>query len=475
MPGLLAGRLSLLTLVPLSIALVAARVAGALLFPTYDDAFITFRYARNLVHGHGFVYNPGEWVLGVTAPLFAVVPALLEALGLPVPLGMIVVNIACDLAVLYVMYRILETRAPSLVFVWFGVLYAASPILVRISVGGMEADLFLLASLLAMRLALDDRPGGALVLAAAATWLRPEGLILVGLVSLMLLRAGPGLLRSATLAAGTLIIPAAAMVWAYGSVVPNSVATKAGWHSSVSVVLGQLVWPDRFVMVLLPLAAWGGWRLWQRHRGLRLLMVWGLAYLAAYLVRTPMVWSWYAAPAQCTLMLMSAVGIVDLMARAPRGLLSADPLRWATAGGILVCTLWAVIVGTHDHLRRNSLYAEMRAWAEANDVGAASVLAMDIGAIGYFSGAYVFDGAGLVWKDWNRYRSVKQMIVENEPQYVMLNAIRNHVAVMTDPELQAAYALSVRLPARSGPLETSPDRYPAAWRQEYLIFKRKAR
>ena len=34
-----------------------------------EDAFITFRYARNIAQGLGFVYNPGERVLGTTTPL----------------------------------------------------------------------------------------------------------------------------------------------------------------------------------------------------------------------------------------------------------------------------------------------------------------------------------------------------------------------------------------------------------------------
>ena len=29
-----------------------------------DDAFISFRYARNLLEGHGLVFNPGEYVEG---------------------------------------------------------------------------------------------------------------------------------------------------------------------------------------------------------------------------------------------------------------------------------------------------------------------------------------------------------------------------------------------------------------------------
>ncbi len=35
-----------------------------------DDAYITYRYARNLSTGAGFVYNPGEPVLGTTTPLY---------------------------------------------------------------------------------------------------------------------------------------------------------------------------------------------------------------------------------------------------------------------------------------------------------------------------------------------------------------------------------------------------------------------
>jgi hypothetical protein len=41
----------------------------------YDDAYITFRYARNLVEGRGLVYNPGERVEGYTTPLFAMISA----------------------------------------------------------------------------------------------------------------------------------------------------------------------------------------------------------------------------------------------------------------------------------------------------------------------------------------------------------------------------------------------------------------
>jgi len=40
-----------------------------------DDAFISFRYARNLVEGHGLVYNPGERVEGYTNLLWTLFAA----------------------------------------------------------------------------------------------------------------------------------------------------------------------------------------------------------------------------------------------------------------------------------------------------------------------------------------------------------------------------------------------------------------
>ena len=43
-----------------------------------DDPYITYRYARNLADGRGFIYNEGERVLGTTARLYA---ALLSVPG----------------------------------------------------------------------------------------------------------------------------------------------------------------------------------------------------------------------------------------------------------------------------------------------------------------------------------------------------------------------------------------------------------
>lgn len=47
----------------------------------FEDAMIVLRYARNLVDGHGFVFNPGERVLGVTTPLHTLLATAWIELG----------------------------------------------------------------------------------------------------------------------------------------------------------------------------------------------------------------------------------------------------------------------------------------------------------------------------------------------------------------------------------------------------------
>src|SRR5262245_4613068 len=65
-----------------------------------DDAFITFRYARNLVDGHGLVFNPGERVEGYTEFLFALLMAGGIALGMAPEAFSNVLGVACGTAIL---------------------------------------------------------------------------------------------------------------------------------------------------------------------------------------------------------------------------------------------------------------------------------------------------------------------------------------------------------------------------------------
>ena len=64
-----------------------------------DDAFISFRYAQNLAHGHGLVFNPGfEAVEGYSNFLYVIVLAAFAALGIPPDLMAHVLSMAATVA-----------------------------------------------------------------------------------------------------------------------------------------------------------------------------------------------------------------------------------------------------------------------------------------------------------------------------------------------------------------------------------------
>ena len=73
---------------------------------TYDDAYISFRYAANLVAGHGLVYNPGEFIEGYTNFLWTLLIAAGMQIGVGPHITSKVVGAACSIATLVVVYRL---------------------------------------------------------------------------------------------------------------------------------------------------------------------------------------------------------------------------------------------------------------------------------------------------------------------------------------------------------------------------------
>src|SRR4030067_1950880 len=58
-------------------------IDGTRYYVLFDDAMISMRYAYNLAHGNGLVWNVGERVQGFTNPLWVFYMALLHLLPIP--------------------------------------------------------------------------------------------------------------------------------------------------------------------------------------------------------------------------------------------------------------------------------------------------------------------------------------------------------------------------------------------------------
>lgn len=159
---------------------------------TIDDAFISFRYARNLIDGHGLVYNLGERVEGYSNLSWTLMIAGAIAAGIDPEWFTTVLGGAFGLGTIVVTYRLAERLLPAspvpCVATW---LLATSPGASAHAVFGLETSLFaflVIAGILAFVREEDDerrRPWSGLIFALAGLT-RPEAPLFFGLMMLHL-------------------------------------------------------------------------------------------------------------------------------------------------------------------------------------------------------------------------------------------------------------------------------------------------
>ncbi len=151
-----------------------------------DDAYITFRYARNLINGLGFVYNPGERVLGTSTPLYTLLLAGLSLLfrtgnfpALSIWLNALADGLNC--ALLLPLGEAISGRRR--VGIAAGFLYALAPYSVTFAIGGMETSVFVLLLILTALFYLQGQMIWAFT-ASLALLTRPDALIFIGPIAL---------------------------------------------------------------------------------------------------------------------------------------------------------------------------------------------------------------------------------------------------------------------------------------------------
>ncbi len=257
---------------------VAGRVLGDW---QIDDAYISYRYAWNLAHGNGLVYNPGEVVEGYTNFLWTLVASASIWAGLS-PAGVALAGtIACSMGILALTYwlarRLIPDR-PAWALLPATLLAVDSALLTYGPRGsGIEAVPFAFLALASIA-ALWATPangwrlaaGGVLGLAALT---RPEGL----LVAVLLLGARAWLDRREGLLYRTLLmwslVPFLAIavpyqLWRvtfYGYPFPNTFYAKTGTNLAVIGRGAGYAWqfaerhwlPAALALACLVLLAWG--------------------------------------------------------------------------------------------------------------------------------------------------------------------------------------------------------------------------
>ena len=338
-----------------------------------DDAFISFRYARNLLEGHGLVFNPGERVEGYSNFLWVLeLAALWGAFGLrpehAAPWLSVAFTAATLAAMLWQVARLPSLAHRGLVgWMALGLVCGSATFAVWTSGGGLETrqfTFFVVLAVVCLSLYRDSRRALLVVSwsLAAASLTRPEGPLFAACCFgwyVLQRRADTGRWAPQWGAAACLVGPCVLVVashylWRYGYYgewLPNTYYAKhvRPWYE-MGVVYLWVAALETGLYLLLPLAVVSLVQGWRRRRCLAhalplLCIVLHMAYVARiggdYFGYRPLDFYWplLAAPA--------AEGVVHVglwVSGALRRLRPFASRRPAAMAGICTVTLFLPVL-----------------------------------------------------------------------------------------------------------------------------------
>lgn len=373
----------------------------------YDDPYITYRYADNLAHGAGFVFNAGERTLSTTTPLYTLILAMAGFAGAPIPIASNLIaclSLAIGGLAFWYLGEVGQSRAAGTTAL---LLYPLFPLM--IGTIGAETALYnglVLLGFLAYARACNVQ---AAVLLALATLVRADGVLAVLVIAadMLLVRRRPPPWR-AILTYAVLLAPWFLFAWWYfGAPLPVTLVAKQ--HQGLMSIsepffAGMLrqarddywrypVYRGHFVLAAVGLL----YGLARRHLWL-LIVGWSLLYVAAYSALGVTSYFWYYGPVIPGFIALIGLGVQALHQLTAQ--FAGRRVAALAAGIVALALLYPQTAGvryfaTHRDLRL-PLYQAAGEWLRAHTPPNSSVGTLEVGVIGYYAQRRMIDFAGLL-------------------------------------------------------------------------------
>ena len=430
-------------LIPLALFIVLALVCWEC---TIDDAFISFRVARNFAEGEGLIYNPGERVEAHSNPLWIAILSVCSFSGLNIVTASKFIGVICGaITILVVLLFCKKTIRMSNSATLVTLCYMATNIsFVYYSISGMETVLYMAYLAIMIYLLAEKRAIMAGIVCSALVLTRPEGILFIIPLALgchlnqCRLKKIMAVIMIPILA--YLLLMSFRLVY-YNAIFPNSYNAKIG---EVSLTIGSLVSRSRDFYLYT-------WRSSTVHRPVLFLAFFGavlsinrktVTAIASIGVTAFFVWfsrgDWMAFWRFYTPVLPFLVIFWGFAFEFLRPLLSHS-LRGKVALAVLLLPLLFNLYDTIKVVKapenRYELNPAMHSKRHVEvgrylaDIGSPSdvLVVNEIGAIGYYSRMVVIDMLGLTDReipsllgsgDLDAYASY---IMSRDPTFIMLN------------------------------------------------------
>jgi len=385
-----------------------------------EDAFITFRIARQIAGGNGFVYNLGQRIDGTTTPLFTLLLAGWFRFSGNVVLGARTLDLAFGVGSLLLVQQTLKHLGRSTAEqVGVLVLLAVSSKLVNMETQGMEMPLVLFLMAASWHALARGRAGWAGLLSGLLLWTRMD-LFLWPLV--LAAAAAPAGWRSTArlaLAAGVTFLPWILFSTVYfGSPIPFTITAK--WVAYIqfdrsplinhfSTVVGYLSpfyslirdWRSSLLVFLTLVPAAAGAVRARRERLLMILPAFVLLEVARLVLTRATFASRYFVPSLWAVLILAGMAIGNLW-KVSRTKPAVE--KGCLRAAILLALLAVVLSGlaqagdvrlAQTYRNRQALQA-IGVWFHQQTAPGVTVELEPLGYIGYYADRTMLDEVGLV-------------------------------------------------------------------------------
>lgn len=416
------------TLFLILLAVIGLVITVAIGKASFDDAYITFRYARNIALGNGFVYNPGERYLGTTTPLFTL---LLSGLG-----WLAGINRIPDIAQCLSGLALVITAMTVYLTAWrekqrvAGVITALLLLLNPFYLHVWGGEAFCMLALI--MLAFFFYQGGHTLLPALfgglAFLTRGEGIIPIVVIYSHYVMQRRRLPWGAMLAFIATVAPLLLYFHlTFGMFLPGTLAAKtaqmqsgafgpffrtmADWIRSYLMFSPAFSSSPRHALYWLWIAAaLLGWTalLWRPRTTWWLLVIWIASYTAGYAFLNVPFYTWYAVPCLFGGFLLAGLGCqfaADWIRKCSGAHWWCPPrLGFSSALALITAAFLPMTVSLCHFVRApvnpiQRLYVKTGRWLNGNTAADASIGFFEIGFMGYHTERRMIDPMGLVQND----------------------------------------------------------------------------
>lgn len=304
----------------------------------FDDAYITFRYARNISLGQGFVYNLGERVLGTTTPLFTLILAGIAWIFSPrvITNASFYITLVSDVINVFLIFRICYSLFQDKILS-FAIMSAfiLNPLRLDVASGGMETSLFICLMLLTYATYLcHNKSTMTAVWASFSFLIRPDAIFFIFPLFLDWFIHDHFKAIKASILTILISTPWIIFAWVYfGNPIPNSILAKSisygnltPGHAAYFLFTFFSTWtlgiynnilylfPGLTINIFLSIIAC--LHIWKNHIRTWVIVVYPILYYAIMLsLNSPMSFAWYYPPLLPGLLILVISGFYFLISR----------------------------------------------------------------------------------------------------------------------------------------------------------------